>query len=692
MRRIEFSSACGKEHVFREIEIWVLTVSVKELCFDREILKMTFINILPDREEVLRHVEKVDRSYHIKGPRLPTHFPWFNVQHPLSENDLRGKIVLLDFWTYCCINCMHVIPELKRLEEKYRDRPFVVIGVHSGKFTNERDEHNVRQAILRHEISHPVIVDQNFSLWQGYSVHAWPTLVLLDPEGNIEATFSGESQGEIIDMYVEVMLEKYEKEGRLINRPLPLRQEKDQFSASALNFPGKVLVDPVRRWLFISDTGNNRIVVTDMDGRVRQIIGSGGRGLSDGPFAQARFLHPQGLALYRGQLLVADTENHVIRMVDFESREVQTLAGTGRQGHYFEGTSHARNVSISSPWDLAVIGDRCFIAMAGLHQIWVLDLIAQTIQIYAGSGVEGRIDGHRKKAAFAQPSGLATDQKFLYVADSEVSCVRSLDLNLDGRVGTVVGGDLFEFGDVDGYGDDVRLQHPLGLELVKGKLYLADTYNHKIKIIDPELRESVSYLGDGKPGCGEGANSQFNEPGGLSSYEETLYVADTNNNRIAVIDLTSGRTSTLEIKDLPRPAAGQEQVGLTSKLSITQTIDHTPICVSPAGFLIRIEIRLLPHQKISTGSRFQYILRGDSNIFQAPDLNQIRTLPRTGRSIEIPVETKVSLGRHNLYIELVYFFCDDEKGICKMRAAQHCVPIEICDSGVCVVYIHDNPR
>jgi DNA-binding beta-propeller fold protein YncE len=518
---------------------------------------MAYIHMLPDRDEIIRHVEKVERSFHIKGPELPVKYPWLNVSRPIHPDELRGKIVLLDFWTYCCINCLHNLPDLNYLEAKYEDQPFVVIGVHSAKFDNEREVENIRQAILRYEINHPVIVDQRFALWKAYAIHAWPTLILLDPDGNIEAAFSGEGNRESIDMYVEVMLRRYGEHGKLRNDPLPIRPERESEGKYSLRYPGKVLVDEDRRWLYIADSNNHRIVVTDLDGHPGYVIGGNSPGLADGTFEESRFYGPEGLAIYEGKLLVADTENHVIRQVDFDTRRVETIAGTGRHGHYFQGVSPARMMTLNSPWDLAVVADTCFIAMAGAHQIWALDMKSGTIRVFAGTGQEARIDGPRGKAGFAQPSGLATDGKYLYVADSETSSVRALDLENDGEVTTLVGLDLFEFGDVDGYREDARLQHPLDVEVAGGKIYIADTYNHKIKMIDPRDGQVYTYLGTGSPGLGCDDRAEFYEPSGLSVYRDRLYVADTNNHRVCVVNLRTEAVKELDVHSLAMTGAAE---------------------------------------------------------------------------------------------------------------------------------------
>src|SRR5215471_1436173 len=163
--------------------------------------------------------------------REPIHAPeltgaaWLNTERSLTLADLRGKLVLLDFWTYCCINCMHILPDLKYLEEKYADQPLVVIGVHSAKFENEKDTDNIRNAILRYGIQHPVVVDVNHKLWNAYAVRGWPTVVLVDPAGYVLGSVTGEGHRDDLDRVIMVALAAYKEAGLLNDQPLPVKLE-----------------------------------------------------------------------------------------------------------------------------------------------------------------------------------------------------------------------------------------------------------------------------------------------------------------------------------------------------------------------------------------------------------------------------------------------------------------------------------
>jgi len=489
-------------------------------------------------------------------PSLEGGVGWIN-SGPIDLAQLKGKIVLLDFWTYCCINCHHVLPTLARLEAKYKNE-LVIIGVHSGKFDAERNSENIRRKVAEYRIKHPVVNDANMVIWERFQVSSWPTLVLITPDGRFAGAQGGEIPFDDLDRMIGQVATKFKDQLNL--KPLEFPAENDRADQGALLYPGKVLADRAGNRLFISDTGHNRIVVTDLNGKAPVEIGSGGEGLVDGGYDKARFNRPQGICLAAETLYVADTENHAIRAIDLKSKKVSTVSGTGSQAarsplDRYVGA--ARTSALSSPWDIiqVVPGSPAFyIAMAGPHQIWKLNRKTGKIGVWAGSGYENIEDGDLDTAKFAQPSGLATDGKNLFVADSEVSGVRVISgINTDHpEVGRIVGQGLFKFGDIDGTGADVRLQHCLGLAYGGGKLFIADTYNNKIKVCDPKTLTIKTFAGDGKPGSGD-ESPRFYQPGGLSVVGDSLYVADTNNHKIRVIDIESGAVRTLEIAGLNAP-------------------------------------------------------------------------------------------------------------------------------------------
>jgi DNA-binding beta-propeller fold protein YncE len=484
-----------------------------------------------------------------KAPELAGGVAWLNTAKPITMKDLRGKVVILDFWTLCCINCIHTLPDLAKLEKKYA-KELVVIGVHSPKFDNEKQTESIKKAILRYEVKHPVVNDANMKIWGAYDVSSWPTLYLIDPDGNIYGRTAGEGNYEILDKAIANLIDVHKKKKTLKESILDFELQKE--AAGPLFFPGKVLADEAGKRLFIADSTHHRIVVTDLDGKKIAIAGAGTPGKADGDFDKATFNDPQGMALKDETLYVADRKNHLIRAVDLKAKTVKTIAGTGEQGQDRVRGGPALKVGLNSPWDIYLMGNDLYIAMAGHHQIWSLDLAKAQLSRYAGNGRENILDDTLAHAEFAQPSGLASDGKSLFVADSEVSAIRRVPLGGKGFVNTIVGLGLFKFGDVDGKGPAVRLQHALGVLYLDGKLYVADTYNSKLKVIDPETRTCQTYLG-GKGKDGGLTDGTFNEPAGLSHAGGKLYVADTNAHRIRVVDLKTKAVSTLELSGVEAP-------------------------------------------------------------------------------------------------------------------------------------------
>ena len=615
--------------------------------------------------------EPMDREP-VHAPELEGGIAWLNTDHPITLASLKGKIVLLDFWTYCCINCMHVIPDLKRLEAKYQNQ-LVVIGVHSAKFPNEGESDNIRQAILRYEIEHPVVNDREFQIWQRYGPRSWPTLVLIDPQGYVMGGISGEGHYDKLDHIISQMVIDHRARGTLNEEPLKRTLEKSRFSTPALSFPGKVLADPNRDRLFIADSNHNRIVITTKGGKVLDVAGGGAIGVTDGSFAEATLNHPQGMALDGDLLYVADTENHLLRRLDLKARTVITIAGTGVQalGHYERGP--ARQVALSSPWDLTLEKGILYIAMAGPHQIWAMNLQHNEIGPYAGSSREDRVDGPLMEAALAQPSGITSDGTNLYVADSEISSIRSVSLNPKGNVSTVVGLALFEFGDVDGQGETVRLQHPLGVEHHNGVLYVADTYNHKIKAIGPQLRTSVTFLGTGKPGLRDGEMPQFYEPAGLSIANGKMYIADTNNHVIRVADLHSKQVTTLQLTGLTDSVSGSA-ADIWPNLEEIQ-VQEQAVRIGQSRLTLDVEIPA-PY-KLNPGSPLEY--RVDVRV-DAQQPNKRVTVKDGKFPLQIPLA--LTVGQTEIRASVSFVYCrDGDDGVCIIKSMRWTIPIKATKEG-----------
>ncbi len=484
----------------------------------------------------------------VRAPDFPAGLDWINSDRPLHLKDLQGRIVILHFWTFCCINCMHALAQLQEIEQAYPEE-VTVISVHSPKFPTERFTESVRDAVLRYGISHPVVNDRSMYLWQQYAVRAWPTIVFIDPESRVIMRHEGEINPQTAIKLLHEMINDFEAADLLEHRTRHFARLTTP--ESFLAFPGKLAIDSTANRLIVSDSTHHRLIETDLAGKVRQIIGMGQPGNNDGSCDQARFNRPQGVTLMGNDLYVADAENHLIRHVDLQTYIVTTLAGTGHQAGMQKTavSGLARSIALNSPWDLIYYQNALYIVMAGSHRIDVLHLAQGIIEPFAGSGPEALRDGSYQEALFAQPNGITfDDQSRFYIADSEGSAIRIIHLTGDKQVSTPVGTGLFDFGDQDGIGKQARLQHIQGVSFFKAQLYLADTYNNRIQVFSPDTDIVRSLAGTGVAGFNDGSfdQAQFNEPGGLVATNDKLYVADTNNHAIRILDLTKSIVTTLE--------------------------------------------------------------------------------------------------------------------------------------------------
>lgn len=421
----------------------------------------------------------------------------------LSLSVLAGRIVLLDFWTLCCVNCHHVLAELRPIEEEFAD-VLTVVGVHSPKFDHEKNPDAVASAMMRHGITHPVLNDPAMSTWQAYAVRAWPTLVLIDPQGQIAATYSGEGHGHAIRMKIKELIAQGEATNTLTRGPGVFHSLEPRPEDSPFLQPGKFLILDSQSAL-VSDSGHHSLAIVDLDDpvTVRTRIGTGQRGTRDGQAESASFNEPYGatrippdIASRVGyDIVIADTANHLLRGLNLTDLTVTTIAGTGEQWMQTDATEGpAREVRLSTPWDVTWHLDSIMIAMAGDHRIWQFDPLNATLAVWAGTTHEGLRDADLSHAWFAQPSALVSDSDDLYVIDSETSAVRILTKN---EVKTLVGTGLFDFGHVDGRLEKARLQHPLGACLLPGgSIAIADTYNGAIREINTE-RGTVTTLARG---------------------------------------------------------------------------------------------------------------------------------------------------------------------------------------------------
>ncbi|XP_053778056.1 NHL repeat-containing protein 2 isoform X2 [Desmodus rotundus] len=649
---------------------------------------------------VYQYLQKVDGwEQDLSVPEFPEGLEWLNTEGPISVyKDLRGKVVVLDFFTYCCINCIHLLPDLHALEHTYSDKDgLLIVGVHSAKFPNEKVLDNIRSAVLRYDITHPVVNDADASLWQELEVSCWPTLVILGPRGNMLFSLIGEGHKDKLLLYTSIALKYYKDRGQIRDNKIGIKLYKDTLPPSPLLFPGKVTVDHVSKRLVIADTGHHRILVVWKNGQIQYSIGGPDPGRKDGIFSESTFNSPQGVAIMNNIIYVADTENHLIRKIDLEAEMVSTVAGIGIQGTDKEGGAKGEEQPISSPWDV-VWGssdsevqrdDILWVAMAGTHQIWALlldcgrlpkksELKKGTCLRFAGSGnEENRNNAYPHKAGFAQPSGLSLASEdpwnCLFVADSESST------------------NLFAFGDTDGVGISAKLQHPLGVTWDKKRnlLYVADSYNHKIKVVDPKTKNCITLAGTGDASnvSSSFTQSTFNEPGGLCIGEngQLLYIADTNNHQIKVMDLETKTVSVLPVfkagnavVDGPSPGENQKTVPELPKSA--PSIRLAPAAASP-GQTLQFKLRLdfPPGTKLTEGVPSCWFLTAEDNEWllqgQVPsgEIESISNQPTI--SLRIPADCLSP--EAVLSVRVFLYYCSADSSACMMKGVLFRQPLQI---------------
>ena len=476
----------------------------------------------------------------IHAPDFPANAQWLNTPNgaPLHlHQDLKGHLLLLHFFTFSCVNCLHVLPDLAFLRQKYKDTPLLILGIHSPKFDHEKSPAAIQAAAQRHHITHPLLLDPDHKTWDAYAIPSWPTLILIGPDANIIGQVSGEGHRNLLDQSISRALTHFNTKNLLTKTPLQLLPPTPG-PTTHIPIPAKLLIDPTNNRLLVLDAGNNRILLTSLPNdqgelQFQQTIGTGQSGSTDGPSESATFNHAQGAALSPNgnTLYLADTQNHLIRRIDLQKQIVTTLLGTGQQTFDHEAGKSAREQPLNSPWDVALLGNRLYIAQAGQHQLFATNLMTGMTEVAAGTAREALRDGPALEAHLAQPSQLALDPttQTLYFLDAESSALRALNLKTK-TVETLLGHGLFNFGDTDGPRETAQLQHPLGLSLAPDgtSLYIADTYNHKIKQFHLATQTLTTLFPN------ETATTTLFEPTSILPLPNSpdLLIADTNHHRL----------------------------------------------------------------------------------------------------------------------------------------------------------------
>lgn len=579
----------------------------------------------------------------------------------LGIESFRGRFLLLDFWTLCCVNCHHVLAELRELEKTYAD-VLTVVGVHSPKFEHEKLADTVMQAIHRHDIEHPVLNDPDMTTWAAYGVRAWPTLVLVDPEGTIVATYSGEGHGHAIDALLQDLIPRHEASGTLQRGPGVYRPI--ETPPGVFRQPGKVETIPAhyRKFfggadLLVSDSAAHRLAAISHTSPEEVVwsAGQGSRGADDGSLESAQFCEPYGVAWvsedFAGtlgyHLVVADTANHLLRGINLHTGQVTTIAGTGRQWMQLEPTTGpAREVSLSTPWDVLVDGTKAIMAMAGDHRVWWCDLAAGDVGVFAGTSNEGLVDGSAADAWFAQPSALSGSADDVWVVDAETSALRRIT---GGVVATVAGQGLYEFGHVDGSGDQALLQHPLGsVVLPDGSVAIADSYNGAIRRYNP-VTNQVTTLHRG-----------------LKEPSDIAVVGEGDHTKLAVVESSANRVTILS---LPGDSIHQGEA---------LRLVRAPIEVSPGQVRVKVIFEPPPGQKRDDryGPSTQVVVSSTPRQLLAHG---------TGNTVELERTVTVTDGVESgvLHVQAKGASCEDgEFAACHIHQQDWGIPIVVAPGGL----------
>jgi len=523
---------------------------------------------------------------------------WLNTTSPITQSQFTGKFTLLSFFRFSSIQSVHIIDDLKKLQQKYADQ-LIVVGVNSPRFPYEGTDTMLRESIQRYGITFPIINDATHQLWARFKISAWPTHILLAPDGTSIINRPGENLFDSIDSMMSSQIARWTSD-RL------LTPSRFQYSMTAplrtdLVFPKKISADSERGRIVISDTNHHRILIASPDGKIISSIGTGSPGFSDGSFATAQFRSPAGTVVKGNRIYVCDEGNHAIREIDGFRKTVRTLAGTGSMGLFTMQSGTGNSVQLNSPRDIAWYKGKLIVAMSGWHQLWQIDPTTGYCVPFAGNQAETLFDGPPSTSSFSEPSGIFSDSRSLFIADSGNNAIRQFTSTPINLIETLVGRGPIQFGDVDGSSSMARLQYPLGIVGHKGKLYIADSYNHKIKVYDLNTGRLTTLAGSGIPGHRDAPKTaaQFSEPSGICQLENTLFVADSNNHVIRKIDIASANVTTITLTGVPaitEPSPSETSLSAEPTLVVPiQHISDGPVTVR-FNFMLPNGYQLLPNQ------------------------------------------------------------------------------------------------
>ncbi len=566
--------------------------------------------------------------------------------------------------------------EIERLESEYADE-LVVVGVHSPKFSREADTGSLSQFLSRYEVDHPTVNDVAFETWTAWDVSAWPTAVLIDPTGNIVARHAGlgtaEAMGPIIDDLAGQYDDGLDRTIRVFPTPVAAPPP------TVLSFPEAVLADPAANRLFIADTNHHRIVVADLTtGDVETVIGTGTAGRDDGAYDDVTFDEPAGMALSPdgGTLYVADRNNHLLRAVDLERATVVTVAGTGNRGTLPAERGAALRTDLNTPADITSVGDVFAVSMAGFNQVWVFDPVGGTVEPVAGTGRQGVVNGATEEAELAGPAGLASVDGRVYLADSQSSAIRYVGIDAtDATVDLVAGSDLnlFDFGDEDGIGAAARFQRPLGIDIEDGMAWIADTYNSKIKRLNL-VSGQVTTVAGSVAGWKDGIDALFAEPAGIDVAAGKVYVADTGNHSIRVLDVSTAETSTFILKGIERlvPDEGGDEFAGT-------LISADPVVVGAGPGRVVLDVGFPDGYKANDLAPSNFVWTSEGGVVAlAPTADG----EIVGPTFPIEIEATFAPGSGTLRADLWLVFCETTaQSICLFDRARIEVPIEVSGQG-----------